>query len=59
MSRQSLFQLGLSEGGRIHPFVALHVLPPDNSHEVLQFEELYHVQVSSLVCLQVLVKELK
>lgn len=59
MGGQSLFQLGLSEGGWIHPLVALHILPPDNSHIVLQLEELYHIQVSSLVCLQVLVKELK
>lgn len=59
MGRQSLFHLGLSEGGWIHPLVALHILPPDNSHVVLQFEELYHIQVSSFICLKVLVKELK
>lgn len=56
MGGQSRLQLGLSEGGWIQPLVALHILPPDNSHKVLQFEELYHIQVSSIICLQVLVK---
>lgn len=55
--RQSLFHLGLSDGGWISPLVALHILPPGNGHKVLQFEDLHHIQVPRLVCLKVLVKE--
>lgn len=56
MGRQSLPQLGLSDGGRVPPLVALHILPPDNCNIMLQFEELHHIQVSGPVCLNVLLK---
>jgi len=57
--RQSLFHLSFGDGGWVPPLVALHILPPENGHVVLQFKHLHHIQVSGLVRLKVLVKELK
>ena len=50
---QNLLHLVLSDRRWVPPLVALHVLPPDDGHVVLQLEDLDHVQVSRTVSLKV------
>ena len=57
MSSNGHLHLRLRDGRWIPALVALHILSPDYSHIVLQFEKLHRIQVSRLVCLKVLVKE--